>query len=186
MTVAGPGPITVRVAEPSEYGALGELVVAAYRGLSDADTSAGYEEQLRAVAQRAVEGVVLVAVKAAEGVDGEVVGCVTYVPGTESPLAEGLAEGEAAVRMLGVHPAAQRQGAGEALMAACIDRARAAGRRRLVLHSTPWMTSAHRLYQRLGFRRAPERDWTPVPTVPLWGFALDLEEVRRLSPERVT
>jgi len=172
------GSITVRVAEPSEYGALGELVVAAYRGLTNADTSAGYEDRLRAVAQRAVDGVVLAAVKganAADGRDGEVVGCVTYVPGLESPLAEELVEGEAAVRMLGVHPAAQRQGVGEALMVACIDRARAAGRGRLVLHSTPWMASAHRLYERIGFRRVAERDWTPVPTVPLWGFALDLD-----------
>lgn len=170
--------IEVRVAEPVEYGALGEIVVAAYRGLvSDADaaaSTAGYEDRLRAVAQRAVDGVVLAAVRS-DGSHNQVLGCITYVPGPESPLAEDVREGEAGVRMLGVHPAAQRQGIGEALMVACIERARAAARERLVLHSTPWMASAHRLYERLGFRRAPERDWTPVPAVPLWGFVLDLE-----------
>ena len=29
---------------------------------------------------------------------------------------------------------------------------------------------AHRLYERLGFVRAPGRDWTPVPGVDLWAF----------------
>jgi hypothetical protein len=36
------------------------------------------------------------------------------------------------------------------------------------------MTSAHRIYERLGFRRAPERDWSPVPGVDLMAFALRL------------
>jgi hypothetical protein len=36
------------------------------------------------------------------------------------------------------------------------------------------MTAAHRLYERSGFRRVPERDWTPTPEVPLLAFRLDL------------
>jgi predicted N-acetyltransferase YhbS len=63
---------------------------------------------------------------------------------------------------------------GEELVRACIERARGDGRGRLVLHSTPSMTTAHRLYERLGFRRAPGRDFAPVPAVPLLGFELDL------------
>lgn len=171
-SAAGEGAVVVRVAEPGDYDALGQIVLDAYRSLPGGDTTAGYERALRAVAERAVAGVVLAAVDRGTG---GVIGCVTYVPGPESPLAEEISDGEAAVRMLGVEPAAQRRGAGRALMDACIERARADGRERLVLHSTPWMTDAHRLYERLGFRRAPERDWSPVPDVPLLGFTLELQ-----------
>jgi hypothetical protein len=34
------------------------------------------------------------------------------------------------------------------------------------------MTGAHRLYAQLGFRRAPERDWSPKPGVHLLAFVL--------------
>ena len=33
---------------------------------------------------------------------------------------------------------------------------------------------AHRIYQRVGFRRAPERDWSPVPGMDLLAFTLAL------------
>jgi hypothetical protein len=36
------------------------------------------------------------------------------------------------------------------------------------------MRSAHHLYERLGFERVPERDWVPVPDVPLLAFRLAL------------
>ncbi|MHB8505403.1 MAG: GNAT family N-acetyltransferase, partial [Acidimicrobiales bacterium] len=69
-------------------------------------------------------------------------------------------------------PAAQGRGAGSALLDACVERARAAGRTAVFLHSTPWMTAAHRLYARAGFERVPSRDWLPVPEVPLLAFRL--------------
>jgi hypothetical protein len=36
------------------------------------------------------------------------------------------------------------------------------------------MLAAHRLYDRLGFVRRPDLDWTPVPDIPLMGFTLTL------------
>jgi hypothetical protein len=36
------------------------------------------------------------------------------------------------------------------------------------------MSSAHRVYERHGFRRAPERDWSPVPGVDLIAFVAEL------------
>jgi hypothetical protein len=36
------------------------------------------------------------------------------------------------------------------------------------------MTTAHRLYERLGFRRAPDRDFEPVPGILLWAYVLPL------------
>ena len=53
-------------------------------------------------------------------------------------------------------------------------RARASGRRRIVISSQPEMTSAHRMYLALGFVRRPDLDWSPVPGVDLLGFSLEL------------
>ncbi|HEY6057264.1 MAG TPA: GNAT family N-acetyltransferase, partial [Candidatus Limnocylindrales bacterium] len=66
------------------------------------------------------------------------------------------------------------RGAGRLLVEARIERARGAGRRRLVLLTRPEYAAARALYERLGFRRDPERDLSPVPGVDLIGYQLDL------------
>jgi ribosomal protein S18 acetylase RimI-like enzyme len=96
------------------------------------------------------------------------------VPDFSSPWAELLEAGEAGIRMLATDPGGQGRGVGSRLLQTCIDRARGSGRDAVVLHSTPWMAAAHRLYERAGFTRLPERDWLPVPEVPLLAFRLDL------------
>jgi ribosomal protein S18 acetylase RimI-like enzyme len=163
--------VEIREVRDDETQAAGELVVAAYRALPNSPPvdENGYWAELRAVAQRVVDGVVLVAVE-----EGRLVGCVTYVPDETSPLAEGLYDGEAAIRMLAVDPAGQRRGVGRALVAACVERATSDGKRVLFLHSGEWMQAAHGLYRSMGFRRVPERDWMPLPGIELLAFALDL------------
>lgn len=164
----------IREIRDDEIEQAADVVVAAYRALDGAPPidENGYVEQLRAVADRAREAVVLVAVDDA----ARVVGCVTYVPDETSPYAEGLLPGEASMRMLGVAVEAQRGGLGRALVQACVDRARAEGRERVFIHSGRWMRAAHAMYESLGFVRVPDRDWLPLPDVPLWGFALDLDD----------
>ncbi len=153
-----------------EWDSAGRIVVAAYRALPGAHMSGGYEKELADVARRALEAEVLVAV------EGEaLVGCVTFVPDPANPWAEELDQDEASIRMLAVDPARQGRGAGRVLLDACIQRARSLGRGAIFLHSTPWMLAAHRLYHQAGFVRVPERDWLPVPEVPLLAFRLDLE-----------
>jgi hypothetical protein len=60
------------------------------------------------------------------------------------------------------------------VVTACIDRARRDGARRLVLSTQDQSAAAHRMYERLGFARCPELDWTPVPGIDLLGYALPL------------
>ncbi len=129
------------------------------------------EVELRDVARRAREAVVLAAV---DTETGAVIGCATYVPGPESPWAELLEPGEVGIRMLAVDPGARGRGAGTALTRACVDRARAEGRRRVVLHTLSFMTAAQRIYRSLGFREIPDRSWEPVPGIFLLAFGLDL------------
>ena len=163
--------LTVREARPQEYEAIGELTVAAYSIFPEV-ADPGYLAELRDVAGRAAVCPLYVAVDDA----GQVVGGATYVPGPDNPLAESERPGEAGIRMLAVAPNAQGRGVGTALARAIVERARAEGRRGVALLSLPAMTSAHRLYERLGFRRAPDRDWEPEPGLLLLGFALDLED----------
>ena len=160
---------------PEEYASVGELVVDAYAVITPdvdyaRDDLAAYEAELRDVAGRLAGSEVLVAVDG----DGALLGGVTYVPGSGSPAAEFDDPDAAGIRMLAVAPVAQGRGVGEALTRACVERAVAAGRRRVRLHSTEWMTAAHRLYGRLGFARDPERDLEVNPEFVLRAFRLPL------------
>ncbi|MFI2430871.1 GNAT family N-acetyltransferase [Streptomyces sp. NPDC018693] len=152
--------IAIRPAIPTEYGTLGELTAQAYLDddLLTFPESAWYLTELKDVAERASAAEILVAV------DGDdLLGGVTYVP-SPGPMADLARPAEAEIRMLAVARAARGRGVGEALVRACVDRARAAGDRTgIVLSTQPAMRSAHRIYERLGFTRAPERDWKPIP-----------------------
>jgi ribosomal protein S18 acetylase RimI-like enzyme len=152
--------ILIRPVTPAEYDTVGEITAQAYLrdGLLDFGESDAYLEELRDVAKRAAAAEVLVAVA-----EEHVVGGVTFVP-SGGPMADIAGPGEAEIRMLAVAREARRRGAGEALVRACVDRARATpGCVRVVLSSQPTMRSAHRVYERLGFVRTPERDWNPLP-----------------------
>jgi ribosomal protein S18 acetylase RimI-like enzyme len=172
----------IRPVLPAEHDALGELSVRSYLhgdlligGLDDP-----YAPNLRDVAVRAAAATVLVAVEegAVEAGANEsgpaLLGGVTLAF-HGSPMAQLAGPGEAEVRMLAVDPASQGRGVGSALAAACVERARAeSGTKRVVLCSQQAMTTAHRVYARLGFERAPDLDWYPLPEVRLWGFRLEL------------
>jgi ribosomal protein S18 acetylase RimI-like enzyme len=77
--------------------------------------------------------------------------------------------------MLAVAPAAQGRGIGTALLQQVIDESARRGRTGVVCSSQSAMRAAHRVYERLGFARDPERDWSPLPGVQLLAFALRLE-----------
>lgn len=157
------------MARPEEYEPLGEITVRAYTAI-DPGVLGEYMDELRDVAGRAAAAEVLVATDG----DGLLLGGVTYVPGPSSAAAEFEEADAAGIRMLAVSPAAQGRGVGEALTVACIDRARAAGKAQVRLHSSDWMAAAHRLYERLGFVRDPDDDWSPREGVNLLAYVLKL------------
>ncbi|MFN2609170.1 MAG: GNAT family N-acetyltransferase [Acidimicrobiales bacterium] len=165
----GPGPSAFRVRElaPAEADELGRLTVAAYAPLPGFEDAHGYLATLGDVGRRATEAVVLVAVDP----DGRLLGGVTYVPGP-GPFAEFDDPSHAGIRMLAVAAEARGRGVGTALVRACVERARIAGRARVWLHTMDAMAGARRIYEREGFRRAPEADW--VGDLCLLAYALDL------------
>lgn len=162
---------TIRAARPEDHAHLGDLTAAAYLddGLLDFGAEDPYLAVLRDVRTRAEHADVLVAVDPG----GTVLGGVAFVPGP-GPFADIAREGEAEFRTLAVAPAGRGRGVGTALVRECIDRARALGRARLVLSTQPMMHAAHRVYERFGFRRAPERDWSPIATLTLLVYELEL------------
>ena len=165
--------MVVRMVQPEEYEALGALTVVAYRALLGPDMDAGYVQELADVGGRAALVDVLVEVDEEE----RLLGGVTYIPGP-GPMAWFAGAGDAGMRMLAVEPAAQGRGVGARLVAACVERAAAAGQRRLLLHSTAPMTVAHRIYERAGFRRDPGQDHMLEGGLLLLAYVLDLDDGR--------
>ena len=144
--------ITIVAVRPEEHRALGELTVRVYRQVLASELE-GYAGVLRNVDDRLAAGCEVLVARRGD----QVVGGVTFVPGP-GPYAQLITENEAELRMLVVDPEAQGRGVGAALVQACVELARAAGKRNLVLGTMPAMVAAQRLYARLGFRRTPERD----------------------------
>jgi Acetyltransferases len=103
---------------------------------------------------------------------GQIVGSVSYCP-PDSPYAEIADPHEAEFRMLAVVKMARGKGVGGALVQACIDRARKSGFTGVRMSTQHNMAAAHRIYERIGFERTPDRDWSPVPGVDLITYALE-------------
>ncbi|MEU4891413.1 GNAT family N-acetyltransferase [Streptomyces sp. NPDC044780] len=166
--------ITIRHARDEELDDIGELTARAYLGdgLLDFGDSDPYLATLRDARRRAAQAELLVA---ADGASDEVLGAVAFAVhgGAYAELAR---PGEGEFRMLAVRPESRRRGAAEALVRACLDRGRELGLERIVISSQQSMTTAHRLYGRLGFVRAPERDWAPIADLDLtlWAFTVEL------------
>jgi ribosomal protein S18 acetylase RimI-like enzyme len=156
----------VESARPEDYDRIAELTVGVYveGGLAPQD----YVTELADVTGRARRADLLVARDA-----GRVVGSVALVLSGDFGEVT-TSDQEAAFRMLVVDPLAQGRGIGELLVTTCLEHARAAGKTRMVISTDPRMTTAHRLYERLGFSRLPERDWSPLPGIDLLVYARDL------------
>lgn len=113
-------------------------------------------------------GTVLVAER-----EGPALGVVALL----APGAQGRAvarDGEAELARLAVASGARRAGIGRELVLRCEALARAKGWQAIALWSRPYQTAAHRLYESLGYRRAPGRDTTDETGHGRLVFVLDL------------
>lgn len=161
--------VQIGPAKAVDHAAIATLLVRAY-SQSGMPSDHPYFDRLRDIASRADQAEVWAAVE-----HGRVLGTVTWCP-EGSPWREIGRPGEGEFRMLAVEPGEQGRGVGAALVRACIERARADGQHSVVLSSAGWMTAAHHLYEKLGFVRTPDLDWSPTPGVTLMTFRLDLDD----------
>jgi ribosomal protein S18 acetylase RimI-like enzyme len=131
---------------------LGE-VYAVYRAHLPAGAWASYIGEIVDVRGRLGECELLVAHH-----HGTLIGTIgLYRDGSLSP-SERWPQGWASIRALAVRLDARRRGVGTALARECVRRARAHPAQAIGLHTASHMTAATRLYEALGFRRAPELD----------------------------
>lgn len=157
-------PPTIRDLRPEESAALGQLLVQAYSQLEGFPTPAeqpGYYAMLADIGSFAAKpGTrVLVAVSA----EGDLLGGVVYF-GDMAQYGSGgsatSAKNASGIRLLGVDPRYRQSGAGKALTSACIALARQQGHEQVILHTTQAMQVAWGLYERLGFQRSPDLDFS--------------------------
>ncbi len=159
--------LVVRRATAADHAQVGEITVAAYAEFTDGPDD-DYVARLRDAAARDRDAELWVAERA-----GSLLGTVTLaLPG--SPWREIATDDEGEFRMLAVAPAARRQGVGDALARLVVDRFRGLGFGAVVLSSLAQMTGAHRIYERLGYVRVPERDWSPHAGVHLIAYRREL------------
>ena len=176
MTPAA-APLTIRPVRADEYERLGKLLVAAYAalpGMPQPDEQPDYYAMLANVAGRVARPSLTVFV--ATNPAGDLLGSIDFIAdmrhyGSGGPASE--ISDAAGVRLLAVDGAFRGQGAGKALTMFCIDRARALGKARVVLHTTRAMQTAWAMYEALGFVRFPEIDFQQG-NLAVFGFQLSL------------
>jgi ribosomal protein S18 acetylase RimI-like enzyme len=166
--------ILFRRAVPSDFPEVRRITRDAYLRAGHFAADHPYMSVLEDVEHRAEHAQVWV-VEAA----GKVVAAVTLTF-VGQPYSEIAADGELEFRMLAVDPAYQGEGVGRAVVREIVEHARqlpVIGA--ISITSATFMERAHKLYESLGFRRAPERDWyVPGEDVLLWVFTLQLVEAK--------
>jgi GNAT superfamily N-acetyltransferase len=146
----------VRSAVPADHAAIRNVVTAAYgqyAGLIAPAIFSHYLADLLDLERHASHGPLLV-VEA----DERVCGFAAFYPDA-SVQGFGWPAGWASGRALAVYPAARGLGVARALLAACERLAQAGGAPVFAFHTASFMTGAIAVYERLGYRRAPEFDF---------------------------
>jgi ribosomal protein S18 acetylase RimI-like enzyme len=148
----------IRDAHDHERAAIRELTLAAYAeyaAIMSPPAWAALQQVLHATLamEEAVERIV------AEQ-NGALVGSVLLYPPTAKAYGDALAgPGWPEIRLLAVSPAVRGRGVGAALIDECVQRAKRSGATALGLHTSESMRAAIRMYERMGFVRAPEYDF---------------------------
>lgn len=174
MSTSNRADIQIRDARPDERSAIRVLTLAAYEDYATIMAPPAWAG-LRAAITQALNGE-YVAERIIALRDNDLVGSVMLFPAQTN--AYGDLTGEAShpeLRLLAVAHAARGQGVGRALTEECIRRARQAGATELGLHTSDSLQIAIRLYEGMGFTRAPEHDFQPAPDTELVkGYRLKL------------
>ena len=173
----------VRDAVPADYREIRRVIIAAYLQYADLiarDVFSPYLADLLDLDTHARHGHLIV-VEA----DGRIRGFGAFYPDA-SVQGFGWPPGWAGGRALAVHPDARGHGVARALLAACERLARDCGAPVFAFHTASFMTGAIALYERLGYRRAPEFDFDMAARYSRFGAApiMSIAYVRQLAPER--
>ncbi len=162
--------IQIRLAGADDFELVDELVRAAYE--YDYGPREHGDDPVRLAANRSKLADVWVALD-----DEELVGTITIRSASGASLQEDTRADELDFRLLGVDPTHRGRGLGKHLTEHAISIARERGNAGVFLKSAPDMIGAHRLYENLGFTRAPHRDGLVIGgevVLDLFAFELPL------------
>jgi GNAT superfamily N-acetyltransferase len=168
----GKNALLIRDVQPSELNDVSLLVREAYIEYQHSIPSRHwrlYLENITDVRSRLGVSELIVA-----ELDKQLVGAVTLYLETSPSLREDWPEGWAGVRILAVRPPCRGRGIGRALMEECIRRCQERNIKTIGLHTGPAMAVAHKMYEDMGFVRAPEYDFQPAPGIAVMAYRLDL------------
>lgn len=169
--------LSIRDATADDRAAIRDLTLAAYAEHAQVMSPSAWAGLRQAVlagldAEGALERIV------AER-DGALLGSVMLYSAATNAYGDALAAANwPELRLLAVSPAARGQGVGTALVQECIRRARAAGASALGLHTSESLQAAIRMYERMGFARAPEGDFQPAGAELVMAYRLQIGDVR--------
>ncbi|MEJ8757462.1 GNAT family N-acetyltransferase [Pontibacter sp. H259] len=167
----------IRNAKPSEFSAIGKLMVQVYSQLDSfpkEDEQPAYYSMLYNIGEftNKPETELLVAVAD----DGKIGGAVVYFGNMQYYGSGGTATQEqnaAGFRLLAVSPEARGLGIGKMLTLECIRKAKQSNLSQVIIHSTKAMQTAWAMYERLGFKRSEDLDFMQQE-LPVYGFRLKL------------
>jgi ribosomal protein S18 acetylase RimI-like enzyme len=159
--------IQVRQAGAGELDEVENLVKTAYREFQPLMPAVAWKKWMDNISEaiQAPERVVLVA-----EYQGKIAGAVTFYPDAAQAHQGQWPAGAASIRLLAVSPASRGRGYGQVLTQACLKHARERKIPTIFLYTGTFMTAARHLYEKLGFKRAPEFDRDPGPIA----YRLDL------------
>jgi GNAT superfamily N-acetyltransferase len=164
--------IQIRDARPGELDQVSLLLKAAYQEYEDFIPSGAWQsyiEDIMDVRSRLEKADLIIA-----EMNRQLVGTVTLYLKVSRFSEEQWPKGWAGIRLLAVDPGHRELGIGRALMEECVRRCREHGIRKIGLHTTEVMKVARRMYEQMGFTRAPESDFHPATGVVVMAYRLDL------------
>jgi ribosomal protein S18 acetylase RimI-like enzyme len=174
--------VHIRDARADERAAIGELTWAAYAEYATIMAPPAWEG-LRAVLHATLEAWAPAERIVAEQ-DGALVGSVMLYPPAAQFYGDVVAgPGWPELRLLAVLPALRVQGVGEALVEECMRRAQRAGAAALGLHTSESMQAGIRMYERMGFVRAPEFDFRIDDSELIIAYRRDLNGLQKMNDE---
>lgn len=163
----------IRDVRPAELDETARLMVESYRQYANQIPEhlwKEYAEEIADVKRRLPFSDLIVAERA-----GRIIGAVTFYEDATQSEHEGWPEGFAEIRLLAVDPNARGFGLGRLLTEECIRRASMAGIKTIGLHTSRLMEVARDMYERMGFQRAPDYDFTPDEAVDITAIAYTLD-----------
>jgi ribosomal protein S18 acetylase RimI-like enzyme len=150
----------IRDARPEELNRVEALVKEAYQEFQPLFPERVWDSWMANISEtvHSRAGMLLVAVEA-----GKILGAVKFYPDAAQSGMGQWPEGSAAIRIFAVRPQNRGRGLGTLLTREVLRRAKEMGIGTIFLYTGEFMRTARHIYEKIGFRRAPEFDRHPGP-----------------------